>query len=243
MRRTKLVVLGSLVAALALASPSSARAEADAAEHPASFRAWDTRHRYWQAEAGVRVGKIRDAGYDPFATDDALVATTIGASRTVFQRGQLTIAPGIAWDYSESNASARGASSRLVVHRLAATAEIRWHFLPILYGFAKLAPGALHGAATLDDSSSRTQLGDGFWSFSLDESAGAAFLVTPEDEPHVEQVRLWVTAEAGYGYVSRHDVVLRPDVPDEQASRYGGVALGSLALRGPFLRVAAAVTY
>ncbi len=201
------------------------------------------RETFWQAEAGLRSMYITNPGYDPVSTDNSLLQFSLGASRTLWDQGQLSFAPGIVWDYGESSATARGQNTNLQAHRLALTLEGRYHFLPWMYGLVRVAPGAVHQRVQLDDASAIAPYVARKWSFAFDSAAGVAFLLAPQAEIAASPVRWWLAAEGGYGYAGSGSLVMSQDLGADDPHRTGPVDLGSLALRGGFFRLYAAVTY
>lgn len=201
------------------------------------------RETFWQAEAGFRSMYITNPGFDPVSTDNALIQFSLGASRTLWDQGQLSFAPGIVWDYGESSATARGQSTGLQAHRLALTLEGRYHFVPWMYGLVRVAPGALHQRVEVDDPSAVAPYVSRHWAFAFDAAAGVAFLLGPQAEVAASPVRWWLAAEGGYSYAGSGSLAMGPDTDAADPRRTGPMDLGSLALRGGFFRVYAAVTY
>ena len=228
-------VLVSVAVALApivlFASPASAEP------------AFGDRESFWQAEAGVRSMYITSPGYDPVSTDNSLVQFSLGASRTLWDQDQFSFAPGILWDYGESSATARGLPTDLEAHRIALTLEGRYHILPGMDGLGRVAPGALHQRVELDDPAAVAPYVARHWSFAFDSAAGLAFLLGPQAEVARSPVRWWLAAEGGYSYAGTGSLVMNTDVGADDPRRTGPLDLGSLALRGGFFRVYAAVTY
>jgi hypothetical protein len=205
--------------------------------------AFGNRESFWQAEAGVRSMYITSPGFDPVSTDNSFVQFSLGASRTIWDQDQFSFAPGILWDYGQSSAQARGEPTNLEAHRLALSLEGRYHLLPWMYGLVRVAPGALHQRVELDDALAIAPYVAQKWAFSFDSAAGLAFLLAPQAEVAASPVRWWVAAEGGYAYAQSGSLAMVPNAPPDDPRRTGGVDLGSLAVRGGFFRVYAAVTY
>ena len=91
-----------LLLALGIAAPIAFVASTASAEPT-----FGDRETFWQAEAGVRSMYITNPGYDPVSTDNALVQFSLGASRTLWDQGQFSFAPGIVWDYGTASKTAR----------------------------------------------------------------------------------------------------------------------------------------
>jgi hypothetical protein len=195
----------------------------------------------WEVEAGLRTMFIKDAGYDPFSADDALAQFSLTATRALVRRGDLALAAGVGLDLGGSSATARGASSSLTLTRVSAVAEGRYQPLSRLYLFGRLAPGLLHGSATIDDASSPAASGltGNFDSFSLEASGGGALCFGDIGRPHLGA---WLVADGGYGWAAAKPLVLAPNLGSDQ-SKGGTLDLGTLAARGAFFRIAVALSY
>jgi len=201
------------------------------------------RETFWQADVGIRSMYITNPGYDTVSTDNSLVQFSLGASRTIWDQGQLSFAPGIVWDYGQSSAAARGQPTSLEAHHLALTLEGRYHFLPWMYGLVRAAPGVLHQRVELEDPSAVSSYVARKWAFAFDAAAGVAFLLAPQQEVARSPVRWWLAGEGGYSYAGSGSLAMAPDTEAGDPRRTGAVDLGSLALRGGFFRIYAAVTY
>jgi hypothetical protein len=196
----------------------------------------------WEVAGGVRTMFIEERGYDPFSADDALVQFSLTATRALVRADSLALVAGVGLDLGGSSATARGAPSSLTLTRVSALAEGRYQPLSQLYLFARLAPGLLHGSATIDDASSPTASGGlngDFDSFSLDASGGGAFCFGDVGRLHVGA---WLIADGGYGWVAAKPLVLAPPLGADQ-SKAGTLDLGTLAARGGFFRIALALSY
>jgi hypothetical protein len=200
----------------------------------------------WQATVGVRTMLIRDAGYDPFSTDDSLVQVALSATRVLTRQDRLALAVGADFDYGASDATARGAPSSLALTRLALFAEGRYALHPRLYAFLRAAPGVLNVSASVQDASAPpisgatpASLTEKFTVPSLEGSLGAAACLAPASSP----VGAWIVAQAGYGWAPSHALLLSPDVGSADQSKVAPLDLGTLAPRGAFLTFAFAVSY
>ena len=146
---------GLLALVLVLTSASSGRAQTAIEEAARPL----VQPPVWEVEAGVRTMFIKDAGYDPFSADDALSQFSLTATRALVRTGDWALAAGVGLDLGGSSATVRGAPSSLTLTRVSAVAEGRYQPLARLYLFARLAPGLLHGSASIDDASSPTASG------------------------------------------------------------------------------------
>jgi hypothetical protein len=198
----------------------------------------------WRIELGYRGSFITDPGYNPFSTQEYLPQVSLAASRTLFAQGRLSFAPGIAWDYGSSNATARGDQTSLGMHRLTVPLEGRLHLGGWGYAFLRAAPGVALVNTEVDDGSAPAPLTKSRWLFATDVSAGYAWLAWPRPEaPSPSRGHLWLQGEAGYGWVVAERLNLAPDLPPGSPQTTSGVDLGSLAMSGAFFRIAAAASF
>lgn len=232
--------------AIVLAVPTrSARADTPYyAETPTLAPQVDHLKTMWRFELGYRGSFIREATFDPFSTQNYFAQVSLAASRTIYTRGRFSFAPGLAWDYGKSGATARGDTTSLEVHRLVVPLEGRVHFGPWGYAFARAAPGVSVVTAEVDDAAlTNAPLTKSRWLFATDLSAGYAFPLWPRDNPTELTPRIWVQADGGYGWISTVGLNLTPDLPSNDPRIASGIDLGELTLRGAFVRVSAAVSF
>jgi len=227
--------IGPALVGLSLVTSLASRASAESR--------FGDRETFWQGELGLRSSFVTDKGYDAFSNDNALPQFSLGVSRTVWDEDRLSFAPGVIWDYGWRSSSARGQNTSLATHRLAVALEGRYHFLPWMYGLVRVTPGALHQAVEVDDALSAAPLVASSWVFALDASAGAAFLIGPQQESSASPVRFWLAAEGGYGFAGSSPLVLHPDLAEGDPRRTGDLDMGTLAMGGAFFRIYGSVTY
>ena len=223
---------GAVLASLAFARPAAA----ETPDTPQGSRA-----SFWQGQVGVRSTFVTDPGFDPFASDNVLTSFSLGASRTVFQQDAFSLAPGIFWDYGSRSATARGDQASLSAHRLGLALEGRYHLTPWMYALARVTPSAIQQSARLADPLAAAPYVANAWTFGLDASAGAAFLLGPHSSHAL--ARWWLAAEGGYGYAGSASLLMRPDRATDDPRRTGDVNLGSVALGGMFFRLYGSVTF
>jgi hypothetical protein len=192
--------------------------------------------------AGMRTSFISDAGFDPFSDTDALNQFALHLGAVVFTSGSLSVAALGGWDYGKAEGTARGSSTELNLHRLWVGAEGRYHVLRRLYGYGRLAPALIQSSATLQDSVAGSTREASSWVFGADVSLGAAYELFGHQNGAVERARGWLALEGGYGWAASSDLMLEADA-DTAPVRTAALDLGELALRGPFLRVQAAVSF
>ncbi|HSS37331.1 MAG TPA: hypothetical protein VLT58_01055 [Polyangia bacterium] len=231
----------ALVAALGLsltgAVSANARAQTIEESAPPALRPPS-----WEVSAGVRAMYIKSAGFDPFSTDDGFVQFSLTGLGVIARKGRLSLAVGIGLDVGSSSATARGAPSSLSLTRPSALAEGRFQPWSRLYLFARLAPGLVHGTATINDASSPSGSGltADFDAFSLDASAGGAFCLGAIGSAGLG---VWLLADGGYSWVAGQDLVLAPTLSNADQPKAGTLDLGTLAPRGGFFRISMALSY
>ena len=234
-RRTALLV--GLALSLFGALAATARAQMIEASAPPALRP-----PRWEVSAGVRTMYIKSAGYDPFSTNDGFVQFSLSGLGVIARRERLSFAVGLGLDVGGSSATARNAPSSLTLTHLSALAEGRYQPWSRLYLFARVAPGMVHGTATIDDASSPASSGltTDFDAFSLDASGGAAFCLGAIG---MARVGVWLLADGGYGWVAAQDLVLAPSLSAADQSKAGTLDLGTIAPRGGFFRISLALSY
>lgn len=198
---------------------------------------------FWQGQIGMRSIFVTDAGFDPFATDNALTSFSLGVSRTIYRFDTFSLAPGFFWDYGARSATARGQLTNLSSHRLSVGLEGRYHFAPWAYATVRVAPSAIQQSARLADQLAPAPFVADAWTFGLDASAGAAFLLGPHGASSPHPIRFWLAGEGGYAYASSASLRMHPDLSSDDPRRTGDLDLGRLALGGGFFRIYGAVTF
>jgi hypothetical protein len=194
--------------------------------------------------AGARVGKISSSGLDPFSDSDELAQFSVGFGRTLMTAGNFSIAGLFLYDIGGHSDDARGAESDLTVHRLTLGGEARYHFIRQLFVFGRVAPGAIHSIAKIEDRTAGVQtLAARNWVFATDLSAGAMLELSGwSGNSKKRRAGVWLTFDGGYGFAGESELSLTAD-GDAGPERAEPVELGPLALAGPFLRFAAVLTY
>jgi hypothetical protein len=233
---TSLHKLSGIAFGLALLVSREAAAEPE--------RGLGSHQRHFLPSLGVRASFVADEGFDPFATDDVFVQLTVGLARTVFVVGDLSLAVDAHWDYGGRSGQARGLPTELEVHRLSAGPELRYHVLPILYGFSRISPALLNARAALSDDASDVTLYARHWTYGLDATLGATVELYGMESGASNKPRIWASVEGGYGFGAPVDLSFAPDRDETNAPlRLEPVELGELALSGPLFRVVAAVSF
>jgi hypothetical protein len=194
--------------------------------------------------AGVRVGKVSSAGLDPFSDSDELAQFSLGFGKTLLVAGDFSLAGLLLYDVGGHSGQARDADTDLIVHRLLLGAEARYHFMRQLFVFGRVAPGAIHSIAKMQDhTAGDVTLAAREWVFATDLSAGAMLELTGwTGNASKRALGVWLAFDGGYGFAGESELSLAPDA-DEGPERAEPVELGPLALGGPFLRFSAVLTY
>jgi hypothetical protein len=197
----------------------------------------------WQVVLGARTMFVTSPGFDPFSENNAMTEFSLGAGRTIFSDGILSVAAVAYYDASTRSSTARGERTELESHRLSLGPEARAHVMPELYAFARLSPAILRTSALLEEASSGTSLFARSFSFGFDAVGGVAFRAFSFGRGE-KAARFWVIGEGGYGWAAETDLLLAPDEEDSAApQRVGDLDLGTLDLRGPMFRVAVGLTF
>jgi hypothetical protein len=197
---------------------------------------------FFQMQVGVRAIRVADATFGVFSDNKALGQLGAAVSYTVATAGQLSFAPGISFELGGVQSRVRGDESKLDTQRVALRLEGRYHFVPWAYGFVRAAPGGMRQAYEVNDPLAPAPMRQSHLVPAVDASGGVAFLIVPHGAPSVHHARFWLEVDGGYGWAGRKDLVLSPDV-DDAGARLGTLALGSLALRGPFVRFSCSLTF
>lgn len=194
--------------------------------------------------AGLKFGYYGDPTLDAFADSDVITSWSMDATYTLFASRPFSVAAGVGWDVGGRSTGARGLKTSLATHRFEAPIEARYHALPFLYGFARVAPGAAMHLARVEDVSAPAALKDTAWAFSAEGSLGVNALVAPYGAWDKKGPRVWVAPEIGYAWTTAASLHLHPDRDAEDAVGTDASAnLGSLALRGLFWRASLAVSF
>jgi len=199
---------------------------------------------HWLGFIGFRVGKISSSGFDPFADSDELAQFSAGVGRTVMTSGSFSLAGLFLYDIGGRSSEARGANTDLTVHRLTLGAEPRYHFLRQLFVFGRVAPGAIHSIAKIEDlSTGVSNQATRDWVFATDLSAGATLDLSGFSKySRKRKVAAWISFEGGYGFAGETELSMTADGSDGPV-RAEPLDLGELALAGPFMRGTFVLTY
>lgn len=169
-----------------------------------------TRHQLrWDVQLGVRTSWIRTAALDPFAENDALTQASLSFGRGLFREGPWSLAALAVWETGGTSASARGTDASFSAQRFALAVEGRYQLLHWVYGYGRLAPGALRTVARVDSSSGQFEYEARTWVVGADAALGAAVRPFGDPDGRNPGVRFWVFLEGGYGWSATQDLTLR----------------------------------
>lgn len=174
---------------------------------------------------GVRASVFPSAGFDPYATTDAMAQGSFLAQITLLRFGPASILLFAEWGLGTRNAQARGQDASLTLHRLAGGAETRIALARRFYLDAKLAPMAYHLRGTIADSGLDRPLVSRAWTWGLDVSAGAGFLLGKTGKAEARGVSFWLTADLGYTFAGEAAMSYAPAPSDEDSRTHGSVSL------------------
>ena len=199
--------------------------------------------QHFLVSIGWRQAWVANSGLDPFSENNAVPQFSLSAGRTLLADGNLSLVALVLWDIGVLESTARGAKTELAVNRLTLGAEGRYHFLRRLYAFGRVAPGALNWSASVEDGLSGLNQTDSAWTFAGDLSAGAMFEFAGDNRGASTRPRAWLGFDGGYGWAGSSKVNLKPEDEAQAPVRSEPLALGDLAIRGPFLRFSVSGTY
>lgn len=203
-----------------------------------------THTKFWSIDSGVRSTYVKDAAYDPYSHNDALSQWSIGMARTTIVRSNITFAPGFRWDVGSTTATARGADTSLLAHRLTVPLELRLHAENWLYVFGRFAPGAVYQRSRVQDTSMNEPMIDTAWVPAADISLGASFrFASFVDSGESHAPRFWITPEIGYAWAGRASAALSPKTEADDPRAFGTLSMTGVTVRGTFFRVNLTTTF
>jgi hypothetical protein len=226
----------SLALGLSLAAPAAADPGAPAGSAPAMDRIeraapGDPRSARFGVDLGARAVFIDNAGFGPYSTSDLLPGLSVAASWVPGRIGAVSFAVVGEYDLGYQSATARGDATTLFVHRAAVGLEPRFRVGSRLDLFAKLAPGVLYLNGQITDADPSNPLSSSQWTWSLDTSGGAAFLLLRSSgSRHVTS--LWLVGEIGYAFAGSADMIFAQSSSAGDPHNYGSITLPALRPAG-----------
>jgi hypothetical protein len=197
---------------------------------------------HWQLFAHFRGSWVSDPNLDPFADNDFLPALGAGGGRVLYSQGQWSLAALAFVEASGTEAQVRGATSNLDTVRFAVGPELRYHFIPRSYLFARAFPELIRAETSLEDPVSGSTLADDQFAFAADLGAGIAFNPAGQADGEGHQPRLWIVVEGGYGLAFLRDLSLEPEEGEPAPARVEPLRWDAPSLNAPLLRISAALT-
>lgn len=239
-------VLAGVVASVPAPSRADDRpatADVPSVPAPAGVASGAPLQSMWRVEVGYRGNFVTNPGFNPFSGDDYLGQFSVTASRTLFTTGPFSFAAGLSWDYGKSSSTARSDLTSLELHRLLVPLEARLHFGRWGYALLRVEPGAALENAQVNDATLLSPLEKSQWVFAGDLSAGYAFPIVPHTSSSRASPSIWLQADGGYGLVVAQRLNLTSETPSTAVASAEGVDLGTLAMRGGFVRFALALGF
>jgi hypothetical protein len=189
---------------------------------------------------------VRDAGFDPYASNDLLIGVHLEGMLRVWNDGPLSawVLAGWSTGGTGSPGTARQLSSSLSFHDLQIGVEGRYALNRRLSLLARAAPGARYFRTSLASGDLPYDLVSTSWTWSADASAGAAVMIGAVGNDDWPSARMWVSSDLGYTMTGKVENKLRADLDDEEEQRRVGVTrLPSLSASGVLFRLSFAVTF
>lgn len=188
----------------------------------------------WEFQAGLRTSWIGTGAFDPFAENDGLLQFSLSFGRGVFRSGPWSVAVLGVWEIGGTSAKIRSEEASYSLQRLALAVEGRYHLRHWVYGYGRVAPGALQNTARVEAFSQAFAYESSAWLVNADAALGAAARLAGNPDGREQGARLWAFLEGGYGWSSAHDLSLSPTsgAPERSQPR----DLGELTLAGPYGR-------
>jgi hypothetical protein len=240
----KHAVLGSALCAAALfgiARPAAA--EADQVEAPQQDpEALGNHQKHLRLDIGGRGQLIKNAGLDPFSTNDAIGQFSLAASYAFWARDRLSLAAVVGFDYGGSSANVRSDQASLDLKHFTLAPEARYHVLRVLALTAKLGPTVTREAAEVSGGLDTTLVRTA-WKFGFDATLGAAVELWGYRNGSSNKPRLWLAGEAGYGWTAPMSLTFKPDESGSVPQRLTPLAFQDLTLAGPLFRITAGLSF
>ena len=193
-------------------------------------------------DAGPRMSIVPDAALGPYSTGSIVPQLALGVGLVPIARGPASLAVRAGWDVGGTSATARSDQTSLTLHRLSLGLEGRYAANPWFHVFARVAPGAMHLRASIEDMGLDVPLVSRSWTWTLDTTGGAALRLGAAGKPE-SPVRFWMVAEGGYGFAGKSEMTFTPDVDADDPRHFGETTMAPLRLAGAMTRVSFAVTF
>jgi hypothetical protein len=186
---------------------------------------------------GARLSWVPDGNFDLYSSDDVIPGVALRLGGTVFASGPYSVAVVGEYAFGSASDSARGVETRLAQHLMLLGLEPRWHFLHMLYGYARVSGGIDYVRGELAGGT----LGYEGVELALAGKLGAAARIAGSRDGRARSARLHVYAEGGYGFVS--EFAQSYEAAEDGPARAQPVDAGTLLLSGPELGLGLMLTY
>jgi len=194
----------------------------------------------WNLNGGYRLTLVTSAGFDPFATNDALSQATLSLGRVFHRQDGLSVAGVFTFDVGGRDATARGEATSISALSFALGPEGRYQLAPRARLHLRPSFVVSHFSTSIEESSSQATLHANDWLFGFEAVAGGSV----ELGELSANVGFALLAEAGYAWTTAGSLLFQPDGDDGAAPlRSEPLDLGELALRGATFRIAASFTF
>ena len=194
-------------------------------------------------QGGVRVNGLTHAGAEPFSRAPVLVQGSLGVGGVVLRRQRLTLVAGPTWDLGQTDATTRGDATSLTLHRLTVSLEARYTLWPWLRPYVRVAPGALHVRANVNDPVLDAPFAVRTWTWTVDVAAGVAIPLGQPASWRSFPYRFGLQVEGGYGFSGLVAMKLTPRNDDASTRSFEAIRLPDFRPAGALLRVAATLAF
>ncbi|APR81619.1 Hypothetical protein A7982_06968 [Minicystis rosea] len=189
---------------------------------------------------GLRGMLLPNAGFDPYANNDALLQGSVGFGVTVWRMGHASILVFAEYDAGARSASARGDRAKLTLHRLSGGLETRYQLGRRFFLAARAAPAALYMAGSIDDPILDRPLVSRTWTWGLDVGGGAGLLLGSTGP---RGAKFWATLDFGYMFAGERPMAYAPVADEDDPRKYGSVMLPALRPAGATSRLGLSIAF
>ena len=201
---------------------------------------------YFQVDAGLRSVLVANAGFEPYggASVNLLSQLALGATFLPLQIDPFTLGFSVEYDVGARSQSTRGDDFSLTEHRLAGSVLVDATIIRYVHLFARVAPAALylHGSITDAALPDRPLTSNG-WTWGLDTTGGAAFMLGAVGDREAPKVGFWITAELGYCFAGQVDMTYAPTSDDQDPRRFGSLVLPAVRPHGALSRLGLGLSF
>lgn len=203
------------------------------------------RRQYVSLGLGIRAAVVEGAGLDPFSRIDGLAMATLFGTVTPWPTRPWSVHLAFEWDYSGTQAQARGIPSSLDVHRLSLGLELRYLPISRISLFARAMPAVIHAGGTVEDPSFVDRLEANAWTWGVDATAGAAARIASFGPAEHPAASIWIGLDMGYRFAAPAAMRLRPAglTDEDRGRRFGEVPMADLDLSGFVGRLTGSVSF